>query len=146
MTPDNDCLATPTGSASSSEDAEPVLFFDYNFGRKVPDAMRAAGMRCEWHRDHFAQNTSDEEWLTQVGARGWFVITKDYRIGHRVNEIEALRNAKVGAFVLASDGLTANEMIEALTKALPKIRSFIEDHQRPFIAKFYRDGKLISWK
>lgn len=124
-----------------------ILFFDANFGQYVvPNAVRAAGTRYEALLDHFAADAPDVEWLPRVGENRWFVVTKDEAIGRRFNEVEALRAAQVGAFVLASTDLTGPEMAEIVVKVLPKMRAFVAQNQRPFIAKFYKDGRLIAWK
>jgi hypothetical protein len=53
---------------------EPVLFVDECLGSTdVPAALRAAGIACELLHAHFAPGTSDEEWLSAVGRRGWVV-------------------------------------------------------------------------
>ncbi len=46
------------------------LFFDRNIGKNLPRALSRLGLDVEWHDKHFQQNTSDEEWLNQVGKRG----------------------------------------------------------------------------
>ncbi|MGH7152226.1 MAG: hypothetical protein ACREIU_16085 [Planctomycetota bacterium] len=42
--------------------------------------MRREGARVEVHDEHFARDARDEEWLGEVGRRGWVVPTKDQRI------------------------------------------------------------------
>jgi uncharacterized protein with PIN domain len=63
--------------------------------------LRAAELKIEVHDDHFAQNAKDPEWLTGAGKNGWIVVTRDERIRYRVSEKQAIRRAKVRAFVLA---------------------------------------------
>jgi uncharacterized protein with PIN domain len=101
--------------------------------------LRTAGLM---HDDHFAQNAPDPEWLAAAGKNDWIVITRDERIRYRVAEKQAIRRAKVRAFVLAAHGdLRAEFLAEILLKALPKIRETIANQRPPFIAKIWRDGK-----
>lgn len=58
----------------------------------------------------------------------------------------ALRNARVGAFVLSSDKLTNPEIVAALIAAFPEIEKFVLANEKPFIAKFYKDGRVVEWK
>lgn len=61
-----------------------VFFVDVCLGtNEVPDALRAAGYRVESLATHFAADTPDEEWLREVGKKGWVVLTKDRRIQRR---------------------------------------------------------------
>lgn len=42
--------------------------------------------------DHFRDDAGDEEWISQVGKRGWYVLTHDKRIRYKPNEKEEVRN------------------------------------------------------
>jgi hypothetical protein len=66
------------------------------------------------------------------------VITRDERIRYRVAEKQAIRRAKVRAFVLAQGNLRAETFAENLLKALPKIRRLVEKESLPFVAKISR--------
>ncbi len=120
-----------------------TFFLDRNLGRHIiADALRQAGAQVEIHDDHFAQDTLDEDWLLEVGRRGWIVLTKDARIRYRAHERDALIRAGVSAFVLVGKNLSAPAMAEILVRSLPKILRFAERHQPPFIAKITRSGAV----
>ncbi len=104
--------------------------------------LRAAGLNVRVHDDHFVQNASDTEWLTAVGRKRWIVITRDERIRYRAGEKQALRRAKVRAFVLTAQGnLRAETLAEIFLRALPKVCEVVAKNRPPFIAKIWRDGK-----
>ena len=80
--------------------------------------LRKAGLKIEIHDDHFPQNAKDPEWLTAAGKKNWIVVTRDERIRYRVAERQAIRRAKVRAFVLAAQGdLRAEMLAEIFLKA-----------------------------
>jgi hypothetical protein len=66
----------------------PITFFiDRCLGsKKVADALRNAGLTVEIHDAHFAPDALDVDWLPQVGARQWVVLTKDANISRRTSE------------------------------------------------------------
>jgi hypothetical protein len=104
---------------------EPLVFFvDRSLGRKViPNALREANERVKTHDELFAQDTPDETWLKEAGRQGWIVLTKDTRIRYHANEIAALLNSQVRAFVLTARGdLTGAEMAAIFIKALPAFK------------------------
>lgn len=124
---------------------EPLVFFvDRSLGRNiVAGALREAGEQIRIHDDHFPQNTPDATWLMDVGQRGWVVLTKDTRIRYRAIETNALRAAKVRAFVLTAKGdLSGTEMAGVFIKALPRIKRLCSKTTPPFIAKVSRDGNV----
>lgn len=70
-------------------------------------------------------------------------MTRDERIRYRVAEKQAIRRAKVRAFVLAAQGdLRAEMLAEIFLKALPKIRRTPKQKKPPFVAKISRDSDV----
>src|SRR5438045_7322343 len=105
--------------------------------------LRRANLKVEVHDEHLAQDASDPEWLAFAGQNNWIVITRDERIRYRVAEKQAIRRAKVRAFVLAAQGnLRAETLAENFLKALPKIRRVVEKQKSPFEAKISRGGDV----
>lgn len=83
---------------------------------------------------HFAEGTPDQEWLADVGRRGWVVITKDQRIRRRQAEFRALLAANVAAFVLTSGNLTGGAMGQAFVHAYARMQKLLRDYELPFVA------------
>jgi predicted nuclease of predicted toxin-antitoxin system len=131
-------------SASPKPPEELTFFLDRQLGRyKMAGALRKAGLDIEIHDDHFPQNAKDPEWLAAAGKKNWIVVTRDERIRYRLAERQAIRRAKVRAFVLAAQGdLRAEMLAEIFLKALPKIRRTVKKQKPPFIAKISRGGDI----
>jgi predicted nuclease of predicted toxin-antitoxin system len=105
--------------------------------------LRDAGLKVEIHDDHFPQDAQDPEWLTAAGSNNWIVVTRDERVRYRTAEKQAIRRAKVRAFVLAARGdLRAEDLAEAFLKAMPKIKKTIKHRRPPFVAKISRSGDV----
>jgi hypothetical protein len=54
-------------------------------GQKIiAENLRQSGVTVEIHDHHFPQNALDEDWLSEVGERGWIVPkTIEFAIGRR---------------------------------------------------------------
>lgn len=78
----------------------------------------------EVHDEHFNPDASDPEWRSEVGRRGWVVVTIDRRIRYRQLEWLAFKAGMVRAFAFSSGNLRAEEMAAIFLKALPKIKRF----------------------
>lgn len=104
--------------------------------------LRSAGAHVEVHADHFPEDARDDVWLTAAGINGWVVITKDKAIRHRDAELEALKQARVAAFVLTARGLTGAENGAVLAKALPRINRYLTGNRPPFIAAVSASSRL----
>jgi predicted nuclease of predicted toxin-antitoxin system len=105
--------------------------------------LREADLKVEVHDDHFAQDAPDPEWLSAAGRNNWIVITRDERIRYRVAEKQAIRRAKVRAFVLAAQGdLRAEMLAENFLKAIGRVRRIVEQQKPPFVAKISRGGDV----
>jgi hypothetical protein len=134
----------PSAASSSSKPLELLVFFlDRSLGKhKVAAALRQAGAHVEIHDDHFAPDERDRDWLLEVGARRWVVLTKDRRIRYRGPELAALLAARVAAFVLTAGNLTGEEMAAVFVKALPAMCRFAIRHEPPFVARVTRIGTV----
>ena len=115
-----------------------VFFVDRSLGRGVAEALRKGGAQAEHHDDHFAQDAPDQDWLGEVGRRGWLVLTKDKEIRRRTLEREALLAAGVRAFVLTSGNLRGAEMAEIFVRHLRRMERLARRTPPPFIARVTR--------
>jgi predicted nuclease of predicted toxin-antitoxin system len=131
-------------SASPKQLDELTFFLDRQLGRhKMAGILRAAGLKVVIHDDCFSQNAKDPEWLTAAGTNQWIVITRDEHIRYRAAEKQAIRRAKVRAFVLVARGdLRAEVLAQIFLEALPSVRAITAKQRAPFIAKIWRDGKV----
>jgi len=130
-------------SGSTPPNAALVFFIDRSLGKKViAEKLRQSGVTVEIHDDHFQQNAQDEDWISEVGKRGWIVLTKDDRIRYRRTALEAYQRHKVRVFIFGSGQMKAQEMAEAFVKALPKISHFALTKAAPFFARISRSGSV----
>ncbi len=102
--------------------------------------MRNAGIDIVAHRDRFADDTPDPEWLAEVGHQGWAVLTRDKRIRHRPNELRAVREARLHVFALTSGNLTAAATAEIVIAAWPAIARAVADNDPPMLWSVTRGG------
>lgn len=123
---------------------EPIEFFiDRCLGSKViADALAAQGHVVHVHDDHFSQDCKDEDWLVEVGKRGWVVLSKDGRIERRHLEIEALKAGGVAAFIVISTGLDGPQTAAVVLKAMARIQKLVASHTRPLLGRVYRTGEV----
>ncbi|MBD2771119.1 hypothetical protein [Iningainema tapete] len=106
-----------------------VFFVDRCLGTKrIVEALRNAGITVEVHDDHFPKDAEDVNWLPEVGKKGWVVLTKDARIGKHASERIAVTSAKIKMFVLASQNLSADLMIEAFLIAIVSVQELVRIH------------------
>jgi hypothetical protein len=113
--------------ARSRQLVEPYTFFlDRSLGGAiVVQLVREAcaeGEQVVAHDDLFPQDTPDEDWLVDVGQRGWVVLAKDAKIRTNANEREAVLSARVALFSLGNGSASGREMGATFVAALPQIR------------------------
>jgi hypothetical protein len=114
-----------------------TYFTDRDLGLQVPAILSAAGLTVERHRDHFAPDAPDEEWLALVGARGWVAVTHNSRIRYTPNQKEAVLAHKVRLIVVVGHA-PYPELAHAFVASRVRIEAFLDQHEPPFIAKAYR--------
>jgi predicted nuclease of predicted toxin-antitoxin system len=100
--------------------------------------LRGADVKVEVHDQHLAQDAPDPEWLAFAGKNNWIVITRDERIRYRVAEKQAIRRAKVRAFVLAAQGnLRAETLAENFLKRYQKFGDSLKRKNRLSWQRFH---------
>ena len=135
-----------SSAASSRQRLDAVTFFiDRSLGsRLLSAALRSAGARVEIHDDHFPQDTPDSEWLTEIGKRGWVVLSKDVRIRRDKSERAALLEAGVKAFLLTQQGLTGADMATIFVRAMPEMTRRASRARHGFICTVSRIGQIAT--
>ncbi len=128
-----------------NEPRELVFFTDRDLGRQFPSTLRAAGVRVEQDDDHFGPDTLDEEWIGEIGRRGWTAVTRDARIRYSPLALSVLMEFGTQLFVLVGK-LTTAEAAETFLKWREKIASTLASERGPFIAKIRRDGVHIWFR
>ena len=114
-----------------------VFFTDRDLGLKFPEILAAGGLTVERHADHFAPDCPDSEWLAAVSAKGWVAVTHDGRIRYKPNELAAVIEHKAALLVVIGTA-PYPDLAKAFVATAPRIVEFIDNHERPFIAKVYR--------
>ena len=113
-----------------------VFFTDRDLGKQFPALLRNAGISVEGHGDHFLDDAKDEDWIVEVGKRGWVVLTHDKRIRYKPNELAAVKAAGIAMLVLigkAPHAVLAQNFIDTIDR----VEAFLLKRKRPFIAKVY---------
>lgn len=122
-----------------------VYFTDRDLGRRFPEILRIGGLTVERHADHFEPDTTDEEWLEEIGKRGWIALTHDRRIRYKPNERDAVMRHSVGLLVIVG-AAPYPDLAQAFLATLPRIEHFLARHNPPFIAKVYRPSPAETAK
>lgn len=131
-------------SVVNSKPPEPLVFFiDQGLGNKIiATALRIEGLQVEVHSDHFAEIAPDVEWLTEVGKRGWVVLTKDHALNRRTAELTAHINARVRTFVFVNSNLPGVQVAQIMVAVLPQMLRFATHEPGPFVVRIYKDGSI----
>lgn len=122
---------------------DPVLFIDRDaWSRALGEALTAASIAFVAHHQRFAPAAPDDEWLAEVGAEGWLVLTRDQNIRRRPNELAAVRAAKLCLFVLGQGNLSAAETARIVVDAWPRMLRAARGARRPAIFTLTRGGEV----
>ena len=108
----------------------------------MPRELLARGWRIEIHDHHFARDTADEDWLKDVSARGWVVVTQDTKIRYRPAEKEAYLAAQARLFIVTSGGVTAEETVALLERVRDKLERIAGLEAGPFIYRVTKNGSV----
>jgi hypothetical protein len=105
--------------------------------------LRQNGLNAVYQDDEFPQDTEDQDWLIEVGAKGWIVFTRDVKIRRRPDEQAALMLAKVRLFSLQTRDVNGALIREIFLKHIDKIKHVAVNQPAPFVASVTRNGVAI---
>ena len=116
---------------------EIVFFVDRNLGKQFLIMLRDRGLRAEVHDDHFAQGTTDVEWIPVVAKKQWIAVSMDDRI--RYNPVEQAMVFGSGLRLLLLAGKPPLKLhAENVWRSMLAIERFVSRNAAPWIAKLYR--------
>lgn len=113
-----------------------VYYLDANLdGPDLVSRLRAAGMRCEPHRDHFRADAEDVVWIPAIASRGWVIVTRDFAIQRRPAERDAWTKARATVVMLRGERLSADAMLAILlgAHANGRMDNYIAKRRPPMI-------------
>ena len=116
-----------------------VYFTDRDLGKRFPNILTASGLTVERHHDLFPPDGSDEQWLEYCGKYGRIALSHNERIRYTPNELEAVVRHRV-SLLIVSGKVPFPVLAQNFVMTLPKIETFLDKHEAPFIAKVYRPG------
>jgi hypothetical protein len=121
-----------------------VIFFDRSIPRGVAEAVKQVREDACWLEDVFEEGwIKDQDWIPEVGARGWLVITKDKKIRTRPEERRAVKENNVGCFILNyRQPLNRWEILKLVTSKLDEMEEKFANTPRPFMYLIDRNGRF----
>ena len=125
----------------------PVIYIDESLSQQIlATALRSRRLEVRIRSDVFRPGVPDPEWLSHVGREGWIVLTKDKNIRRRQNEMIALINAGVRAFVLSGGEMTGDEQAALFVRLIPRIRKWVIEQPAPFVVRIDKLGGMeLLW-
>ncbi len=124
--------------------AAPTLFFDRDVGIRLPETLERLrlGVPIEFHQKHFPQDAKDDEWMPEIGARGWTLIGHDSRHHLVAAERAAIMDYQLGCFYLWGNSAPLWEKMRCFLRAFERILHTIQTSRPPFIFRITETGRL----
>lgn len=124
-----------------------MIFVDRSVPKGVADALKQVRDDVYWLEDVFEEGwIKDREWIPEIGARGWLVISKDKKIRTRQEERRAIRDNNVGCFILNyKQPLNRWEILKLVASSLDEMEEKFANTPRPFMYLIDRNGRFRSY-
>lgn len=117
-----------------------TYFFDRTFGKSVPLALSLLDLPVELHDAYFAPGTPDHDWLPEVAAKGWIVLTEDRLRGNEL-AIRAIFDHGAACWIVRTGQLRRRSKAEFLLRHWDKIDAIAHREAVPYLASVDRFGK-----
>ena len=133
-----------SGPDSSISAAAAVLFFDRDVGTSLPQALGILKLpsQVEYHQNHFPSDSQDDEWMADVGSRGWIVIGHDSQHHRRPAELSAIQQYGIGCFYLWGRHAQRWEKMRCFLNSYQKVLEAIYATPKPFVYRITQVSRL----
>ena len=133
-----------------------ILFWDKNLPKTIPESLRNLNPKVgdetlgiEIYLEHFPMSDrepegGDDRWLPTVGEQGWFVVTQDWALHTKQNQLLAIKQHMVGCFYLWGATEPKWEILRCFARGYDRILAAATATSRPFIFRVTRTGLLWS--
>jgi hypothetical protein len=109
-----------------------VYFVDRCLGRDVvPQAIVDAGFQVEIMNNHFDHKTKDHEWIPEVAAKGWVIVTKDKKILRRPPERAAVERSGAHYVAVVGHGKSGPELALTVGQWIERVDATIHAAKVP---------------
>ena len=121
-----------------------VLFFDRDVGTSLPRALDLLKLPTpiEYHQTHFPIDSPDDEWMSEIGNRGWTLIGHDSRHHLERAELSAIKQYGMGCFYLWGSEAKRWEKALCFLRAYERILSVMAQAETPYIYRIGKTGRL----
>lgn len=124
--------------------SDPAYFFDNDLSPRYAEAIARLGFRTIVLRDLFPPDIKDADYLRQLRASGWVLVTGDNRILARPAEKSALVESGVTAVFLYRgwSELPFERQLAWLIVHWATVDTFVRRHPPGTLARLRRDGTV----
>ena len=120
------------------------FLIDENLSVKIAHSLKEIDQDVVHVTEALYQGAPDTEVLEFAGDNDCFLITKDNRIRYKPNEKAALREHKVGVFLLGGKNVSFLETFQQLIRNWDKILDCAASTKRPFVRRIRPKGRAID--
>ena len=120
------------------------FFFDNNLSPRLARGLLEFGEDVTHLQDHYPADVPDQDWLPDIGAKGWILVTRDERVRRNPSELAAIKMYKVGAFFLGGKNLSHWELIQQVVRNWLRIRELADKIPRPFAFRVAPHGSTLD--
>lgn len=92
--------------------------------------------------NRYAEDTPDDEWLAEVGAKNWIVFSHDRKFHEELAAISAIKQHSIGCFYLWGAEITAWEKLRFFVRVADRIAVTAKATSKPFIFHVAQRGKI----
>ncbi len=129
----------------TSPPGRPTLFFDRDVGIRLPQTLTRLRLPVdiEYHQKYFALDSQDDEWMPEVGRRGWTLIGHDGQHHLVAAEHAAIVDYQIGCFYLWGNSALTWQKMRCFLRGFERIMEATQSMEPPFIYQVRETGQLV---
>ncbi len=120
------------------------FLFDENLSPRLAQALEVLGEEVVHITELCPKGTQDTKWLELAGAEDMIAVSRDQAILRRPNELSALRQNKVGLFLVFGKKRGAWDQVVQIITHWEQMKDLASKARRPFAYRVPQRGGIKS--
>ena len=138
-------MGTQTVGPCGVSEAQPTFLFDNNLARQLANGMKGFGESAVHLAEIWPEgDPGDEALLTEVGRRGFLLVTRDLKQRKRPPELAAWKRHNLGVFTLAGKNRARCDIIRQVVRSWAQMKEYAAKTDRPFYFRVPASGGKIE--
>ena len=103
--------------------------------------LERMGFEVELHKNYFVDDADDDQWIPEVAARQWVILSGDKRLSVEPVNKDAVKASKAQVLLVTDTNSLSEQWAASIIVGRRRIQELLEKHPGPVFIKIGKDAR-----